>query len=100
MVYSIPDFKMAANNSNSWNMMQFSQGRARALVRVLEDFDRRGRRRAQGPPPLLLDHPRGLITQERAHANTTESRPGGLPASRSRGQSRTPTVWPPVSSPS
>ena len=45
MVYSIPNFKMAAKGNNTWNMKQFSQGRARALVRALEDFDRRGRGR-------------------------------------------------------
>ena len=79
---------MAANNNNMWNIEQFSQGRARALVRAVQDYDRRGRGRGQGPPPLSLDHPRGLITQDRAHANV-ESRPGGLPASSSRRQSRT-----------
>ena len=50
MVYSISNFKMAAKDNNLWNMVQFSQVRARALVRVLEDFDRRGRERGQGPP--------------------------------------------------
>ena len=72
MVNSIPNFKMAANNNNLWSREQFSQGRARALVRAMEDFDRRGGGRGLGPPPFSVDHLGGPITLERDRsANTT-----------------------------
>ena len=46
---------MAANNNannNVWDREQFVQGRARALVRVIDDFERRGRGRGLGSPPF------------------------------------------------
>ena len=49
---------MAANNSNHvWNREQFAQGRARVLVRAMEDFERMGMERGLGSPPFT-ENPR------------------------------------------
>ena len=91
MANFIPNLKMADNNDTLWNREQFAQGRVRALVRAMEDFERRDRGRGLGPPPFSVDHLGGPIIPER-------ERPGGVPASRCRGQSRTTTILPPMSS--